>query len=68
MSDDMIDPIHKLEETTVSVPNKLQEEEIYEEQQLNELLVPDIRQLPLNPPSAVESNYVSYFAPGPSPS
>ncbi|KAF8377787.1 hypothetical protein HHK36_031172 [Tetracentron sinense] len=34
-----------------------------EEEDLHRLLVPDIRHLPLIPPSAVESNFVSYFAP-----
>lgn len=35
-----------------------------EEQQLHKLLLPDMRDLPHIPPSAVESNFVSYFAPG----
>ncbi|XVF35921.1 hypothetical protein REPUB_Repub19eG0013500 [Reevesia pubescens] len=69
MSDDIVDQTQKLEETTL--PNNLQqqnkqeeEEEEYEEQDdLHKFLVPDITQLPLNPPSAVESNFVSYFAP-----
>ena len=35
-----------------------------EEEELQRLLVPDIHNLPLFPPSAVQSNFVSYFAPG----
>ncbi|XP_010266032.1 PREDICTED: protein Simiate [Nelumbo nucifera] len=34
-----------------------------EEEELHKLLVPDIRDLPLTPPSVVDSNYVSFFAP-----
>ncbi|EOY15103.1 Single hybrid motif superfamily protein isoform 1 [Theobroma cacao] len=73
MSDDMVDRTRKLEETTVS--NSLHEEEEeeeerpvrekaeYEEEELHKLLVPDVSQLPPTPPSAVETNFVSYFAP-----
>ncbi|KAE8704216.1 Single hybrid motif superfamily protein isoform 2 [Hibiscus syriacus] len=35
----------------------------YEDEELHKLLVPDITQLPLTPPSAVESNFASYYAP-----
>lgn len=35
-----------------------------EEEELKRLLVPDVATLPLNPPSAVQSNFVTYFAPG----
>ncbi|KAK3427517.1 hypothetical protein EUGRSUZ_F03725 [Eucalyptus grandis] len=34
-----------------------------EDKDLRELLMPDVRSLPLVPPSAVESNFVAYFAP-----
>ncbi|XP_030521892.1 protein Abitram [Rhodamnia argentea] len=34
-----------------------------EDKELHELLMPDVRNLPLAPPSAVESNFVAYFAP-----
>eukprot|EP00261_Vitis_vinifera_P030071 XP_010664857.1 PREDICTED: FAM206 family protein isoform X1 [Vitis vinifera] len=34
-----------------------------EEEELQRLLVPDVHNLPLFPPSAVQSNFVSYFAP-----
>ncbi|KAL6963426.1 hypothetical protein U1Q18_043581 [Sarracenia purpurea var. burkii] len=35
-----------------------------DEAELKTLLTPDLRDLPLTPPSAVESNFVPYFAPG----
>lgn len=35
-----------------------------EDEELRKLLVPKIEDLPLSPPSAVESNFVTYFAPG----
>lgn len=34
-----------------------------EDKDMRELLMPDVRSLPLVPPSAVESNFVAYFAP-----
>ncbi|KAI6690842.1 hypothetical protein NL676_027670 [Syzygium grande] len=34
-----------------------------EDEELRGLLMPDVRDLPLAPPSAVESNFVAYFAP-----
>ncbi|XP_068640792.1 uncharacterized protein [Aristolochia californica] len=37
------------------------DKEIGEEEQLQRLLLPDPGSLPLSPPSAVESNYASYF-------
>ncbi|XP_004500921.1 uncharacterized protein [Cicer arietinum] len=33
-----------------------------EEEELGKLLFPDVQNLPLTPPSAVESNFVTYFA------
>jgi hypothetical protein len=35
-----------------------------EEDDLNKLLLPDPQNLPLTPPSAVETNFVTYFALG----
>lgn len=35
-----------------------------EEEELKRLLVPDVSTLPLEPPSAVQSNFLTYFAPG----
>lgn len=35
-----------------------------EEEELQRLLEPDVDSLPLSPPSAIQSNFVSYFAPG----
>ncbi|OMO87347.1 Glycine cleavage H-protein [Corchorus capsularis] len=72
MSNDMVDRTHELEETTV--PKKVQNEQEgekqpireiadFEDEELHKLLVPDTSQLPLTPPSAVEFNFVSYFAP-----
>lgn len=34
------------------------------EEELHRLLLPDVCDLPLTPPSAIQSNFVSYFAPG----
>ena len=58
----MEDPINNepnCSETTNLNPNSEEDEE-----ELHKLLLPDVRDLPLTPPSAVESNFVSYFAPG----
>jgi predicted KAP-like P-loop ATPase len=41
-----------------------EEEEEEEEDDLNKLLLPDPQNLPLIPPSAVETNFVTYFALG----
>ncbi|KAJ0475309.1 hypothetical protein HanHA300_Chr13g0464041 [Helianthus annuus] len=32
--------------------------------ELHKLLLPNINDLPVSPPSAMESNFVTYFAPG----
>lgn len=37
------------------------------DEELRKLLVPKIEDLPISPPSAVESNFVTYFAPGNKP-
>lgn len=42
----------------------LEHEQEQEQDSLHRILVPDVRDLPLTPPSAIESNFVSYFAPG----
>lgn len=34
------------------------------EKELHELLLPNVNDLPLSPPSAIEFNFVTYFAPG----
>ncbi|KAJ1421589.1 hypothetical protein SESBI_13537 [Sesbania bispinosa] len=39
-----------------------QEENNDEDEELQKLLLPDVQNLPLTPPSAVESNFVAYFA------
>lgn len=41
-----------------------QKEQEVEDPELHSLLVPNAEDLPLIPPSATESNFVSYFAPG----
>lgn len=41
-----------------------QKEQEVEDPELHRLLVPNAEDLPLIPPSATESNFVSYFAPG----
>lgn len=44
------------------LPKPSQEDE--QDEELRKLLVPDVRDLPLEPSSAIETNFVSYFAPG----
>ncbi|XP_022142526.1 protein Simiate [Momordica charantia] len=43
------------------LPRPSQEDE--QDEELRRLLVPDVRDLPLSPPSAVDTNFVSYFVP-----
>lgn len=51
--------------TPTQKPQQRQEEDQgKKEEELHRLLVPDACDLPLSPPSAVESNFVFYFAPG----
>lgn len=58
------------EEQSVNEVNSLEggngqkHEQEQEDEELRLLLLPDVRNLPLTPPSAVESNFVSYFALG----
>lgn len=47
---------------TAGMPRAENNEE--EEEELRRLLVPRIEDLPSVPPSAVESNFVTYYAPG----
>lgn len=35
-----------------------------QDEELRKLLVPKLENLPIYPPSAVESNFITYFAPG----
>lgn len=48
---------------TQNLDQELKEEEEDEEEELHKLLLPDIRDLPTTPPSSVQTNFVSYFAP-----
>lgn len=48
-----------------SCPHEQQEPK---EEELLSLLLPNVCDLPLTPPSAIQSNFVSYFAPGSSSS
>lgn len=52
----------ELKQLTEPLPKSFQEDE--QDEELRKLLIPDVRDLPLAPPSAVETNFVSYFAPG----
>ena len=47
---------------TINLEHEHEQEQ--EQDSLHRILVPDVRDLPLTPPSAIESNFVSYFAPG----
>lgn len=49
---------------TVNLEREQEQEHEQEQDSLHRILVPDVRDLPLTPPSAIESNFVSYFAPG----
>ncbi|KAF5455733.1 hypothetical protein F2P56_025280 [Juglans regia] len=60
MKDNSVDDIDKLDSSDQNNPAPQQQ---HEGDGLHRLLVPDARDLPLIPPSAVESNFVSYFAP-----
>lgn len=35
-----------------------------DEEELRKLLLPNVHDLPLTPPSAIDFNFVAYFAPG----
>lgn len=49
---------------TVNLEREQEQEQEQEQDSLHRILVPDVRDLPLTPLSAIESNFVSYFAPG----
>ncbi|RZC05381.1 Protein Simiate isoform B [Glycine soja] len=51
---------HIVDESNRSETKLVEEEE--EEEDLQKLLVPDVQNLPLIPPSAVETNFATYFA------
>lgn len=55
-----------MNEHSVDETNNAQEQEEHkvEDPELRRLLVPNPEDLPLTPPSSVEANFVSYFAPG----
>ncbi|PON73427.1 Glycine cleavage system H-protein [Parasponia andersonii] len=59
MTDQIADQTHSSETQQTHSTNHPEEEE----EDLKKLLLPDINDLPLTPPSAVQSNFVSYFAP-----
>ncbi|XP_041019672.1 protein Abitram isoform X1 [Juglans microcarpa x Juglans regia] len=62
MKDYSVDDTDKLDSSVQNNPAPQQQQQ-HEGDGLHRLLVPDARDLPLIPPSAVESNFVSYFAP-----
>lgn len=45
-------------------PTAIKSNEDDSEKQLHELLLPNVNDLPINPTSAIEFNFVTYFAPG----
>ncbi|KAG6704756.1 hypothetical protein I3842_07G148600 [Carya illinoinensis] len=64
MMDNSVDDTDKLDSSVQNNPTRQrQQHKEDEEDGLQRLLLPDARDLPLIPPSAVESNFVSYFAP-----
>lgn len=65
---------HRVDETNNSETEETEKQvqvrekqEDNEEEVLRKLLLPNVHDLPLTPPSAVDSNFVAYFAPGFSP-
>lgn len=65
MKDNSVDGTDMLDNSVRDNPTPPQQQRKEdEEDELHRLLLPDGRDLPLIPPSAVESNFVSYFAPG----
>ena len=61
--DEILNP-NSCSSSSNSTQQQQQQKESVEEEELKGLLVPDVRDLPLTPTSAVESNFVPYFAPG----
>ncbi|GFZ10477.1 single hybrid motif superfamily protein [Actinidia rufa] len=66
-TDEKLNPISSSSSSSSSSSNSTEQlqqpESVEDEEELKRLLVPDVRDLPLIPPSAVESNFVPYFAP-----
>lgn len=58
--DQIIDESNGTEAERLEEKNEQEEED----EDLEQLLLPDVHALPLTPPSAVESNFVTYFALG----
>lgn len=63
MKDPGVDQTENLATSPHDSPSEHHQEQQKEDEELRRLLVPDVRNLPLTPHSAVESNFVSYFAP-----
>ncbi|XP_057490042.1 uncharacterized protein LOC130776032 isoform X1 [Actinidia eriantha] len=61
--DEILNPISSSSSSNSTQQQQQQQKESVEEEELKRLLVPDVRDLPLTPSSAVESNFVPYFAP-----
>ena len=59
--DDSIDEMNSSETPSTKNGEDLQREE---DEELRKLLLPDVSYLPLTPPSAIETNFVTYFALG----
>ncbi|PSS31227.1 Protein Simiate like [Actinidia chinensis var. chinensis] len=55
--------LNTISSSSSSNSTQQQQKELVEEEELKRLLVPDVRDLPLTPSSAVETNFVPYFAP-----
>lgn len=64
MTDDSVDQTEKPDTSLLNTPTEHHQQQQKEDEDLHRFLVPDVRDLPLTPSSAVESNFVSYFAPG----
>ncbi|KAE8057289.1 hypothetical protein FH972_013993 [Carpinus fangiana] len=63
MMEHSLDQTEKPDTSLQNTPTEHHQQQQKEGEELRGLLVPDVRNLPLTPPSAVESNFVSYFAP-----
>jgi hypothetical protein len=64
MMEHSFDQTEKPDTSLQNTPTEHHQQQQKEYEELRGLLMPDVRNLPLTPPSAVESNFVSYFAPG----
>ncbi|XP_059460411.1 uncharacterized protein LOC132189667 [Corylus avellana] len=63
MTEHSFDQTEKRDTLLQNTPTEHHQQQQKEDEELRGLLVPDVRNLPLTPPTAVESNFVSYFAP-----